>query len=96
MEIGVTVLITLLSSIIGVLIGVLTYGKNRDKDIKNDAKEDAETKAKLDYISRGVDDIKLDNKQRDREFLKMNDRLTIVEQTLTTTVKRVDTLEDGK
>lgn len=89
-------LITLLSSIIGVLIGVLTYGKNRDKDIKNDAKEDAETKAKLDYISRGVDDIKLDNKQRDREFLKMNDRLTIVEQTLTTIVKRVDTLEDGK
>ena len=94
MEIGLTVLITLLSSIIGMLIGVLTYGKNRDKDIKNDAKEDAETKAKLDYISRGVDDIKLDNKQRDREFLKMNDRLTIVEQSVKSAHRRLDVLEE--
>ena len=85
--------IALLSSLIGLLIGIATFSRGRDKDIKKDAKEDAETKAKLDYISRGVDDIKLDNKQRDREFLEMNNRVAVLEQSVTTAHKRIDTVE---
>lgn len=86
--------IALLSTLIGVIIGIATFSRNRDKDIKKAAKEDAETKAKLDYISRGVDDIKLDNKQRDREFSKMNDRITIVEQSVKSAHRRLDVLEE--
>lgn len=91
-----TISIAFLSTLFGLFVGIATFSRNRDKDIKKDAREDAETKARLEYISRGIDDIKLDNKQRDREFLKMNERLTVFEQTLTLTVKRVDRLEDGE
>lgn len=86
--------ITIICTLLGAVIGVATFNRNRDKDIKKDAQEDAETKAKLDYISRGVDDIKLDNKQRDREFLKMNERLTVVEQSVKSLHKRVDNFEE--
>lgn len=90
-----TISIALMCTILGAVIGVATFSRNRDKDIKKDAQEDAETKAKLDYISRGVDDIKLDNKQRDREFLKVNERLTIVEQSAKSAHKRIDDIERG-
>ena len=86
--------ITIICTLLGAVIGFATFNRNRDKDIKKDAQEDAETKAKLDYISRGVDDIKLDNKQRDREFLKMNERLTVVEQSVKSLHKRVDNFEE--
>ena len=88
--------IALLCSLLGAGISYLTLQKNNKKDIKAETREEAETKAKLDYISRGVDDIKLDNKQRDREFLKMNDRLTIVEQSVKSLHKRVDNFEEVK
>lgn len=96
MDTLITVVISALSSLIGILVGVVTLTKNRDKDIKKDAQDDAETKAKLDYISRGVDDIKLDNKQRDRDFIKMGDRITIVEQSVKSLHKRIDNLEEDK
>lgn len=88
--------IALICSVLGAIIGIATFSRNRDKDIKKDAREDAETKAKLDYISRGVDDIKLDNKQRDREMLKMNERLTMVEASTKSAHKRIDGIEGEK
>ena len=90
-----TISIAFLSTLFGLLVGLATFSRNRDKDIKKDAQDDAETKAKLDYISRGVDDIKLDNKQRDRDFTKMGDRITIIEQSVKSLHKRVDSLEEG-
>lgn len=89
-----TISIAFVSTLFGLIVGIATFSRNRDKDIKKDAQEDAETRAKLDYISRGVDDIKLDNKQRDRDMLKMSDRITIVEQSVKSLYKRVDTLEE--
>lgn len=88
--------IALLCSLLGAAISYLSFQKSSRKDAKDESREEAETKAKLDYISRGVDDIKLDNKQRDREMLKMNDRLIIVEQNLKALHRRMDNFEEGK
>lgn len=50
----------------GVLLGLLFNYKNfrrtQDKDLKVDTTQDAEMKFKIDYISKGVDDIRLDIK----------------------------------
>ena len=75
-----TISIALVCTIIGAIISYATFQRNRGHDIRADTREEADTKAKLDYISRGVYDIKLDNKQRDREMLKMNERLIRVEE----------------
>lgn len=89
-----TISIALACTLIGSIISYLTFLRNRTNDIKTNSREEAETKAKLDYISRGVDDIKLDNKQRDREILKMSERILIVEQSVKSAHKRLDTLEE--
>lgn len=89
-----TVSVALACTLIGSIISYFTFQRNRTNDIRTNSREEAETRAKLDYISRGVDDIKLDNKQRDREMLKMNERLTIVEQSVKSAHKRIDSLEE--
>lgn len=91
-----TISIALACTVIGAVISYATFQRNKSNDIRADTREEADTKAKLDYISRGVDDIKLDNKQRDREMLKMNERLIRVEESVKSAHKRIDGLEEER
>ncbi|MDU4883002.1 hypothetical protein [uncultured Clostridium sp.] len=91
-----TISIALACTIVGAVISYATFQRNRGHDIRADTREEADTKAKLDYISRGVDDIKLDNKQRDREMLKMNERLIRVEESVKSAHKRIDGIEEER
>ena len=91
-----TISIALVCTVVGVLISYATFQRNRGHDIRADTREEADTKAKLDYISRGVDDIKLDNKQRDREMLKMNERLIREEESVKSAHKRIDGIEEER
>lgn len=91
-----TISIALACTVISLIISYATFYRNKGHDIRADTREEADTKAKLDYISRGVDDIKLDNKQRDREMLKMNERLIRVEESVKSAHKRIDGIEEEK
>lgn len=85
--------IALICTILGVLIGIATFSRNRDKDIKKDTKEVAETKAKLDYISKGVDDIRIDIKAQQRDIEELKERVIKNEASLKSAHKRIDNLE---
>lgn len=91
-----TISIALACTVLGAVISFLTFQRNKGHDIRADTREEADTRAKLDYISRGVDDIKLDNKQRDREMLKMNERLIRVEESVKSAHKRIDGIEEER
>lgn len=86
--------ITLVCSLLGAVIGYLTFNRNRDKDIKKDTKEEAETKAKLDYISKGVDDIKIDFKVQQREMQEIKERVIKNEASIKSAHKRIDGIEE--
>lgn len=88
-----TISIGIACTLLGAVIGVATYNRNRDKDIKNDSKEEAIVTTKLDYISRGIDDIKLDMKAHDRRITDINDRLIRVEESSKSAHHRLDTIE---
>lgn len=91
-----TISIGLACTLIGVLISYLTFQRNKDNSIRAETKEDAYTKAKLDYISKGVDDIRLDIKAQDRKIADMNDRLIRVEESSKSAHKRIDDIEKGE
>lgn len=91
-----TISIALMCSILGAIIGIATFSRNRDKDIKSDTKEDATTKAKLDYIATAVDEIRLDNKARDREMTEFNSRIIRLEESCKSAHKRIDGIEGVK
>lgn len=88
-----TISIGLACTLIGVVISYLTFQRNKDNSIRAETKEDAYTKAKLDYISKGVDDIRLDIKAQDRKIADMNERLIRVEESTKSAHKRINEIE---
>lgn len=85
-----TISIALICTILGVTISYLTFQRNKDNAIRAETKEDAETKAKLDYISKGVDDIRLDMKLQDRKINDVIERVAKVEESTKSAHKRID------
>ena len=88
--------ITLLCTIIGALIGALSYKMNSDKKIETDATQKTEVATKLDYISKGVDDIRLDIKAQDAKLNTTIERLIKVEESTKSAHHRLDTIEKIK
>lgn len=71
--------IAVLCSTLSVLISYLTFNKNGKKDAQKQTEEQVELRSKLEYISRGIDDIKLDNRVRDEQIKTINERIIILE-----------------
>lgn len=88
-----TISVALICTILGVAISYLTFQRSKSNDIRAETKEDAETKAKLDYISKGVDDIRLDIKSQDRKINEAIERIAKVEESAKSAHHRIDNLE---
>ena len=91
-----TISIGVVCGLLGAAIGIATFSRNRDKDIKADTREDAETKTKLDYISKGVDDIKIDFKVQQRDMQELKERIIKNEESTKSAHKRIDSMERGE
>ena len=76
-----TISIALACTVVGALISYATFQRNRGHDIRADTREEAQTRAKLDYIATAVDEIRLDNKARDREVTELKERVIRNEET---------------
>lgn len=82
--------IGLACTLFGAVLSFLAFQRNKGHDIR------AETKTKLDYIATAVDEIRLDNKARDREMNEFNTRLIRVEESTKSAHKRIDGIEKGE
>jgi predicted RND superfamily exporter protein len=71
-------------TIVGTLIGYKTFRKDSEKDTKDEVREDTRCntrlESKLDYVSKGVDDIRLDIKAQDRKISEIVERVARVEE----------------
>ncbi|WP_346207606.1 hypothetical protein NSS91_15995 [Caldifermentibacillus hisashii] len=94
-----TIELGILVSVLGVIIAYQTYQLNRQKDVKSDtregAKQDAKLQTRLDYISKGVDDIRIDLKANEKQMIALGERVTRVEESSKQAHKRIDKLEKG-
>lgn len=89
-----TAIIGVVCSVIGVLATLWTINRNKTEDVKRDTKEDAVLSTKLDYISRGVDDIRLDIKAQDKRIADIGNRLIRVEESTKSAHHRIDELTE--
>lgn len=85
--------ISVLCTIGGFVVALITLQRKSNKDIRADTKEEAETKAKLDYISKGVDDIRIDIKAQQRDIQELRERVIKNEASLKSAHKRIDNVE---
>ncbi|MEH7122127.1 hypothetical protein V7127_02660 [Bacillus sp. JJ1773] len=88
-----TVEIGVLIAIGGLLVSFLAYQLNRTKEVKTDTRQDAKIQAQLDYIGKGVDDIRIDLKANERQMVAHGERITRLEESAKQAHKRIDTLE---
>ena len=82
--------IALLCTLAGTTMGVLGFIRTGKKDIKDDTACNIRLESKLDYVSQGVDDIRLDMKDHGRKIESLNERLVRVEESTKSAHHRLD------
>lgn len=85
--------LSLLFGAIGTLLGIIGAIATFKKTNKEEGMQDAETKAQLNYISKGVDDIRIDQRAQASKLDSFNDRLIRVEESAKQAHKRIDNIE---
>lgn len=84
---------SVLFGFIGALIGIIGVISTFKKTNKEEGMQNAETRTQLSYISKGVDDIRIDLKSQASKLDSFQERLIINEQSTKQAHKRIDNLE---
>lgn len=90
------VTIGVICSVLGVIVSAFTITRLYKQDTKKDAEVSTELKAQLNYISKGVDDIRLDIRAQANKIDAIVERVTRVEESTKSAHHRIDNLEEGK
>jgi len=99
MSVELGILLTISSLIVGILGYQLNKQKHQTKQqesLKNDASRDAVIETKLDNISNGVDNIRIDLRTNEKEVNKISQRVTRLEESSKQAHKRIDSLDPNK
>lgn len=68
--------------IISVIVAIIVARRNKDKDIKKDAEQLGSMKSDLAYIKAGIDDLKANDKAKDRRLDTLSEHVARIEGTL--------------
>jgi hypothetical protein len=85
-----TISVGILCTFVGGIIGFLTFSRNRDKDLKKDGVKDGVLSTKLDYISKGIDEIKAKDEVKSIKIENIDLRVVRVEESTKSAHKRID------
>ncbi|WP_335633072.1 hypothetical protein [Brevibacillus formosus] len=82
------------AAISGILLGWAGRSRAINQDIAQQASADALQRADIEFIKRGVDDIRLDQKAQGKWFDELSERVTRVEESTKQAHKRLDRIDD--
>ena len=84
----------LLLTLVGLIVMLLTYSLTKKKEDKQEIKEDCNAQTRLEmqlnYISRGVDDIRLELKAQDNKINTLSEKVARLEESTKSAHKRLD------
>lgn len=80
----------------GFVLSYMTFQRRRDQEIASDTKEKTVVSTKLDHISEGVDNIKVEMRANEKYMSRMNEQLIRVDESAKSAHKRLDKLEGVK
>ncbi|SFF23329.1 hypothetical protein SAMN04487969_11989 [Paenibacillus algorifonticola] len=90
----------MLVSAAGIISAIILgwIGQNRmvRQNTRNDAGSDAVLKTDVDYIKRGVDDMRLEQRAQGQRFEALSERVIRVEESVKQAHKRINRLEGSK
>ena len=85
-----SMIISAAAAISGMVLGWI----GRSRTIREDAAEDGELRANVNYIRKGVEELKLEIKARGQQYEMLAERVTRVEESAKQAHKRLDSLEN--
>ncbi|MGU8884613.1 hypothetical protein ACV3VM_14570 [Clostridium perfringens] len=94
MNVDIVALIGLIGTISGVYLGFWKAKKNGEKSIKEDTVQNTVMATKLDSISKGVDDIRIDFKTQAREIQRMQLDQARLDESVKSAHHRIDELQE--
>lgn len=96
MKIDITVLVGFLATVLSIWGILLKWKKDGENQESQETKEQTILSTKLDYISRNLDEIKVDLRTRAKENAELKERLIKVEESTKSAHKRLDEIEETK
>lgn len=88
-------IVTICAAVSGVVLGWAGRSKSMRKDIIAEAGAEALQRADVDYIKRGVDDIRLEQRAQGQRIDSLTERVTRVEESAKQAHRRLDRKEEG-
>ncbi len=89
----ITALIGIVSALSGIILGWSARAKEEKREIKKDAEIDTALRTDMEYLKRGVDDIRIEQRSQGQRMDAMGERLTRVEESSKQAHKRIDRME---
>lgn len=86
-------IISAAAALSGIILGWAGRSRTIRQDIAQQASLDALQKADVEYIKRGVDDIRLEQKAQGKKIDDLAERVTRVEESAKQAHKRIDRLD---
>lgn len=93
MTIELGYLIGILGTLFGIFMGYTNWRRTNAKDIQTDAAGNGELKSDINYIKRGIEDIKVDMRVQEKQMGELTERVTRVEESSKQAHKRIDELK---
>lgn len=86
-------IVTVVAAVSGILLGWTARAREIKKDVEQEASTDTALKMDVDYIKKGVDDIRVDMRVYGQRVDSLSERVTRVEESSKQAHKRIDRLE---
>lgn len=86
--------VSIACTLLGACIGYFTFQRNKDKQTKEETSKTTTVEVKLDYISKGIDEIRLDNRSNAREIQALKENFIRLEQSNKSAHHRIDGIEN--
>ncbi len=86
-------IVSVVAALSGVLLGWLGFARTQKSQTQTEASADALLRTDVEYIKRGVDEIRVEQRAQKKEFDALTERVTRVEESAKQAHKRLDGLE---
>jgi hypothetical protein len=85
-----TAMIGVMTGLSGIILGWMGRARSSRQDIQADASNDAALKIDVEYIKRGVDDVRVEQRIQGQRFDQLSERVTRVEESAKSAHHRLD------
>jgi len=89
----VSVSIGTIIAICSLIVAFLGYQLSTNREIKADTKDTGKLEAGIEYVKKGVDEIRIELKANEKQMGKLEQRVATLEQSTKDTNRRIDEIK---